>query len=208
MDSTYKPLALVTPPGLTATPGLVLPGTVALVNGQSGIVLSTAPDPSIAIEADGGALVFDAQPGVSYGLAADITAAGAATLSVPFTGPTTAAAVATFTSDLLHETIDEADYITIRVRVEAYDQRYGKTARQYLEAMRTTWWRTRITIALNALGLGYVDMGTTQDLSETRDGHRVSIASADLTFLVLTSDVDPLGDPPINSMDPPDAILS
>lgn len=208
IDSTYQPLPLVTPPGGQPTPGIVLPGTVALTNGQAGIVLSNAPDPSVLIEKDGGLLTFDAQPGISYALAADISGAGAATLAAPFTGPTTAAAVATFTSDLLHETLEEADYFTIRVRIEAYDQRVAKTARQYLENMRTKWWRTRTTIALAALGVGYVDMGGTQDLSETRDAHRVSIASADLTFLALTTDIDPLGDPPINSMDTPTANLS
>lgn len=102
----------------------------------------------------------------------------------------------------LFETIRGQRAFTLRVSVESYDQRPGRTARQYLEAMRDRLTRKSIQPTLNLLALGFAEVLMLRDISDNQDDHVVSKAVFDTRWNLGTSDTDPSGDEPGTTTSP------
>jgi hypothetical protein len=91
----------------------------------------------------------------------------------------------------LYETVTGIREMTLRVRVETYDQRANLTARFYLETMRKKLQALSTTTSFQALGLGFQSTESLTDISIPVNSRMQSFAALDMKMNGFDSWTDP-----------------
>lgn len=98
---------------------------------------------------------------------------------------------ATPTSDL-QETIFGLRRVTLRLETHVSRTSDSQWALSILEQIRTRLARRKVIATLNALNIGIISIGATNDISAKKDQHVQSRAVMDLTLTMVATDSDPI----------------
>jgi hypothetical protein len=142
-------------------------------------------------------------PTVSYG--APVTTLG--TICKLAIGPTSGRGLADelrteIEGNELHDTVIGVRLFTLKILIECFDQKDGKTADHYLEQIRSRFAFRSTKKLLRAINVAYVSSGDIIDLSPIRDNRAVSIFNLDIRFSCLAIDEDPTAETYIETVEP------